>query len=172
MAKELVYQRGRNFETTLKEFSERRQYYNHIPASRVKCRTSGRIWNSYHKFCVERNPWDKTISHLYMVNSRLKVPLTLEEYIAKDIFCLDSPIYLDGSGNIMVDNVIRYENLIDDLGAQFNKLNIPFDGTLGFDAKSELRKDRRHYREVFSDSEGVAISKVFHKEIELFDYKY
>jgi len=40
-------------------FNSREKFYNHMPASLVQKRVPGWVWNSYFKFCVERNPWDK-----------------------------------------------------------------------------------------------------------------
>src|ERR1700682_3953358 len=40
--------------------------YNHITACLVQPRVPPHVWSSYFKFCVERNPWDKVLSHYYM----------------------------------------------------------------------------------------------------------
>ena len=45
----------RNFKATIRDLSNRRKFYNHIPASLLKARVSSKIWNTYFKFCVERN---------------------------------------------------------------------------------------------------------------------
>ena len=44
------------------------------------------------------------------------------------------------------NRVIRYENLLGELGEVFSQLDIHFDGTLGIKAKSEYRTDRRPYQ--------------------------
>src|SRR5437667_6500023 len=41
--------------------TSREKFYNHMPASLVRRRVPGWVWNSYFKFSVERNPWDKVL---------------------------------------------------------------------------------------------------------------
>jgi hypothetical protein len=73
---------------------------------------------------------------------------------------------------IIVDRIVRYENLMVELGEVFARLNIPFDGTLGVAAKSEYRTDRRPYQQVFNDDQRRVVEKAFAKEIELHGYHF
>jgi len=41
-----------------------------MPAFEIKNRVPAEVWNSYFKFCVERNPWDKVLSHFNMHATR------------------------------------------------------------------------------------------------------
>ena len=155
---------------------QRKKFYNHIPAFRVRERIPQKIWNSYYKFCVERNPWDKTLSHYYMQKHRSNGKLTFEEYIKKGRFCLNYPLYMDPENKkIIVDRVIKYENLNEELGEVFDYLDIPWEGSLPVRAKSHYRKDRRPYQEVFSNELKEyrdVISTIFKKEIELHGYTF
>jgi hypothetical protein len=47
-----------------------RKFYNHIRCYRLRDRLPPRLWDGYFKFCVERNPWDKTLSFFYMLKNR------------------------------------------------------------------------------------------------------
>jgi hypothetical protein len=51
----------------------RRRYYNHISAGILRELIDREIWDSYFKFCFERNPWDKALS-LYYWRIRNKEP--------------------------------------------------------------------------------------------------
>jgi hypothetical protein len=73
---------------------------------------------------------------------------------------------------IIVDRVVRFENLLAELDKIFTQLNVPFDGTLGVAAKSEYRADRRPYQEVFNDQQRQIVEKAFAKEIELHGYRF
>src|SRR6266478_3899597 len=69
-----------------RELYDRNKFWNHIPAQLVQARVPSQIWNSYFKFCVERNPWDKTISHYSMETSRAGAPVSLADYFRKGNF--------------------------------------------------------------------------------------
>lgn len=68
-----------------------RRYYNHIPAVSARARIPRAIWSSYFKFCVERNPWDKTLSHYHIINSRRGGGLSLDSYLTEGNYCLNHP---------------------------------------------------------------------------------
>lgn len=158
---------------TLRDFLLIRKFYNHIPAYKVRNRVLPDAWRSYYKFCVDRNPWDKTLSHYFMQKNDKDGNLTLEEYFDGDSFCLNSPLYTDTAGkNIIVDAVLRYETLNQDLKHVFDRLAIPFEGSLQIRAKSEYREDRRPYREVFNEAQRELIAKKFAQEIQFHGYKF
>jgi hypothetical protein len=154
-------------------FISREKFYNHMPAREVKHRVPADVWNGYFKFCVERNPWDKVLSHYHMHAAREGGSLTFDEYLARGRFPINYFRYTDPSGTkIIVDRVLRYENLLAELSEVFSQLNISFDGSLGVAAKSEYRTDRRPYQEVFTDEQRRIIAKAFAKEIELHRYRF
>ena len=149
------------------------KFYNHMPAGEVKNRVPTDVWNSYCKFCVERNPWDKVLSHYHMHAARERDALSLDKYLARGRFPINFFRYTDRSGRkVIVDRIIRYETLLSELAEIFAQLKIPFDGTLDVAAKSEYRADRRPYQEIFSEEQRKLIDKAFAKEIELHGYRF
>ena len=168
---EILERPGKVLSALRHSFTTRQKFYNHMPAREVKQRVPADVWNDYFKFCVERNPWDKTLSHYHMHAAREGGSLTLNEYLARGRFPVNYFRYTDRSGTrIIVDRVVRYEDLLSELHEIFAQLNIPFDGSLGAAAKSEYRTDRRPYREVFTHEQRRLIEKRFAKEIELHGY--
>ncbi|HEU5235684.1 MAG TPA: hypothetical protein VFU37_01000 [Pyrinomonadaceae bacterium] len=153
--------------------TSREKFYRHMPASEVQKRVPAEVWNTYFKFCVERNPWDKVLSHYHMHAAREGGSLSLDEYLARGRFPINYFRYTDRSGSkIIVDRILRYENLLGDLSEVFSQLTIPFEGTLGVAAKSEYRIDRRPYQQVFNDDQRKIVEKAFAKEIELHGYSF
>jgi hypothetical protein len=158
---------------TLRDLWRRRRFYNHIHARTVRHRVGGKVWKRYFKFCVERNPWDKTLSHFHMKNGRSAKERSLDEYLAAGDYCLNYPQYMDGSGHrLLADRVVRFEKLVAELGEVFGMLGVPFEGTLDVRAKAQSRKDRRHYREIYSDKQRRIVERAFAKEIRLHGYSF
>jgi len=170
---EILERPGKVFSLLHHTVTSRTKFYNHMPAREVKQRLSPDVWNGYFKFCVERNPWDKVLSHYNMHASREGGRLSLDEYLARGRFPVNYFRYMDRPRRkIIVDRVVRFENLLDELGEIFDQLNIPFNGTLGVAAKSGYRADRRPYQEVFNDEQRLIVEKAFAKEIELHGYRF
>jgi hypothetical protein len=149
-------------------------FFNHIPAAAIRDRVGPDIWRTYFKFCVERNPWDKTLSYYHMANAREGGELSFEQYLRRNDFPLNFPKYTEpGEPNrVVVDRVLRYERLADDLRDVFCGLGIPFDGSLGVTAKSEYRTDRRPYREVYTRRQAELVGRVFVAERQLHGYEF
>lgn len=154
-------------------FTKSNRFYNHMTALLVRKRIPSQVWNSYFKFCVERNPWDKVLSHYHMAAFRSENPLSLDQYLARGRFPLNYFRYTDASGQkIIVDRVVRYENLMSELAEIFSQLSIPFEGTLGVKAKSEYRKDRTPYQLVFNEEQRSIVARAFEREIQLHGYRF
>jgi hypothetical protein len=148
-------------------------FYNHISAGEIRSRIPKAVWENYFKFCVERNPWDKTLSHYYMLNARKGGNLSFEEYLSEAELCVDHSLYADESNSrIIVDRIIRYESLVVELNEVFALLRIPFEGSLNVYAKSEYRKDRRPYREVYTTQQRSVVGNAFAWEIQTLGYDF
>ncbi len=154
-------------------FKRRNKFYNHMPAWLIQQRVPPRTWNTYFKFCVERNPWDKVLSHYYMTTSRAGGSLSLDQYLARGRFPINYFRYTDRSGaKIIVDRVVRYENLMNDLAEVFAQVDVRFEGTLGVRAKSDYRTDYTPYQEVFNENQRRIVERAFAREIELHGYRF
>lgn len=131
-------------------------YFNHIPAAEIRDHIDPHVWSEYFKFCVERNPWDKTLSHYHMNSLRQGGGLSLENFLMQGDFPINYPKYTEPEDphEVIVDRVIYYESLLEGLGQTFRELAVPFEGSLGVNAKSDYRKDRRPYRQVYTDAQA------------------
>lgn len=153
--------------------SQRQLFYRHMPAWLIRVRVPTAIWKNYFKFCVDRNPWDKVLSHYHMTNHREGGQLSLDQYLARGKLPINYPRYTDSFGSrIIVDRVLRYENLIDELADVFARVHIPFKGNLGISAKGEYRADRTPYQSVFTSDQREFVEQTFAREIELHGYRF
>jgi len=175
---------------TIGDYICRRKFFEPIPAWQVKSRVEPRIWDTYYKFAVERNPWDKILSRYYqskqIYEEKYGGILSLDgflEYFEKQLLMpwttpawgspapYNYPRYVDPlTDQVIVDRIIRYENLNDELSEIFPMLDIPFSGSLDLHAKSSYRTERKPYREVLNNRQRSLIEKIFTKEINLLGY--
>jgi len=169
---ELLDNKGDDLKALLRRVVRREKFYNHIPAKYVKDSIPENIWNSYFKFCVERNPWSKTLSYYHHMNALQGGNLTFEEYLNSENFCYNYPVYCDKNDEILVDRVIPYESLAENLDTIFKEMDIPFSGELTVKAKSEHKKDSRPYQEIFTLEQRELVEKAFYKEIQMHGYTF
>jgi hypothetical protein len=170
---EILERPGKFLSALRHSITSREKFYRHMPAFEIENRVPANVWNSYFKFCVDRNPWDKVLSHYHMHAAREGGSLSLDEYLVRARFPINYFRYTDRSGKkIIVDRILHYENLLPELSKVFSQLNIPFDGRLGVAAKSEYRTDRRPYQQVFDEEQRRIVEKAFAKEIALHGYRF
>jgi hypothetical protein len=147
-------------------------FYNHMPAMRVKSIIDCEIWETYFKFCIERNPWDKAVSLYYWRTRNMNPKPNLFEYLQTvDANHLSNFDIYSIEGDLAVDYVGFYENLdveIDTIGEMLelpNKIILP-------KAKGATRKDKDDYTNIVGVEEKKIIDSVCAREISLFGYNY
>ena len=87
-----------------------------------------KIYDEYFKFCVEREPVDKCIFYYFMrknsPNSSLKRKnMTWDEFVNNKRFPVDANFY-SYQKNLIVDKIIKYENLEEELAFLLSNLGI------------------------------------------------
>src|SRR5207248_2124076 len=75
--------------------SQRQRFYRHMPAWLIRVRVPATIWKNYFKFCVDRNPWDKVLSHYHMTAHRQGGQLSLDQYLLRGKLPINYPRYTD-----------------------------------------------------------------------------
>lgn len=168
---ELKDSRGRGLRETLQQLRSRSRFYNHIEAYRIRGRLPRGVFNDYFKFCVERNPWDKTVSHYRWVTRRK--PLSLDSYLERGRLPVDHELYTaPGSGALLVDQILRYEDLDAELSRVFDRLGVPFGGRLDIHAKAQQRPSDWGYRAVLNERHRELIRRAFRWEIAHFGWEF
>jgi len=150
-----------------------KRFYNHISARKVKWFVESDVWESYYKFCVERNPWDRLVS-LYFWNYRSEPRPTFSDFLKStaplrakaggfDLYTLD--------GEVAVDRICRFEHLESDLEQVRLHLGLPEPIILPR-AKSDTRPTDRDYRSFYSIEDREKVGEFFAKEIAMFGYEF
>jgi hypothetical protein len=165
-------------EYTLRDWWDRlrgeqpRRFYNHAPASVVKAMVGGEVWDSYFKFCFDRNPFDKAISKYYWTTKRKKHPPDMNQWLQNcptykisnwDMYSLE--------GDVAMDFVGRFEHLQDDLQQAFGRIGLQGAPELPR-TKTGTRKSRAHYRDLLTDETRQRLERDCAREIELLGYSW
>jgi hypothetical protein len=124
-------------------------FKNHMTIENVRNNLKNmKKFNSYFKFCVEREPVDKLLSHFYWHHRS-----NIDDFFYKEVNYLWE-LFIFGSfhkhnydlnhwtidGKLAVDKILRYENLKQELKETCKQLG--FDIDLSAKAKVSLRKDK------------------------------
>lgn len=148
------------------------RFYNHAPAAEVKALVGDEVWNSYFKFCFDRNPFDKAISKYYWSTKRKQDPPDMNYWLQQcasykisnwDMYSLD--------GQLAMDFVGRFEHLQADLEAAFERIGLDEPPVLP-NTKTGIRKDRRSYRDLLTGPTRRRLEKDCAREIELLGYSW
>ena len=151
----------------------RKYFYNHMPAYEIQSYVSSRVWNTYFKFCFERNPFDKILSHYYWAGGpetfgSIKGYLDQKAYNELNGFNMYS-----FNGELIVDKIFAFENFPDAFAELKGKLKLPYEIQFPkYHAKSHTRTDRRPYQQVISSDEQKRIELLFSKELTYFGYTF
>ena len=157
----------------LKEFFLRRKFYNHIPAYLIKERIPNEVWNSYFKFTIERNPWDKAVSYYHMLNYRSGRNLDFETFVKSEDHAHNFPLYTAfGDEQVLVDRILRYDKLNQELSEVFGQLGVPFEGKLNTYSKSNYRPEKISYQDYYTEETKQIIGDKFKNEINLLKFTY
>jgi hypothetical protein len=155
-----------------KEGKKPKKFYNHIPCKELIKLVDKKIWNSYFKFTIERNPFDKAVSYFFWRKGNEKYDCIHDFILAGGLNPLQAYDLYWIDKLPAVDKIYQYEDLAfleKDLTKQLN-LPEPFE-LINYKAKSHSRKIA-DYREIL-DEESIKLIKIaFAREIELFNYKF
>jgi hypothetical protein len=151
---------------------QRKRFHNHSPAAEVRRYVGKDKWSKYFVFCVERNPFDRAVSQYFWKNRKLTEKPDMTEFFRT----LSTPsmsnwnVY-SGKDGVLVDRILRYENLNQELSEVGNLLGIKIDIS-SIHAKSHTRTDNRNYREIIDNKSRLIIEERCAKEIKHFGYQW
>jgi len=150
----------------------RRSFWQHTIARNVRAWLSSDVWTSYYKFAVERNPWDRAISQYWFRMGKLeqRIPM-LEFFETAPQHMMSNLNYYTIDGEIVVDHVLRYENLAVEIAGLGDHIGLAESIAMP-QANSDWRSDRRPYQEVLGPKEREVIAERCSREIDLFGYEF
>ena len=146
---------------------------SHTRATQARRLIGPDLWDRYFTFAIERNPWDKAVSRYFWDRYR-----HLDEDPGFSTFLREVPKWklttfglYSARGKIIVDEVLRYESLAQELGRVWDRLGIfPPDPSLKLGGtRPEWARD---YRVMYGDGDAEFIARVCSREIAAFGYRF
>lgn len=168
-----TYAKSRLFRKCLHRHSPRLGgwFYEHMPASRVRQLVSEEVWTSYHKFCFERNPWEKVVSYYNWkkFGQEKRMP-DFKTWVMEKTHRLprDASLYFEDEQCLM-DEVLDYRGFIEKFVALCERLGIPFNGEMPRE-KTNIMSRMFDFRTFYDDECREKVASEFHREIKLMDY--
>lgn len=160
------------------------KWRNHMAASQIKRLAGDTVWESYFKFCVIRDPYEKCISAYDHFVIRAGRPLEVSEleydplltneqnrfltYVSQSAPRDRDKYFIDGA--FCLDDVIRYENLEAEIQRICSVLALPFDLSYLPKFKAGLRQDTSTPALLYSQRALDLVERIFAYEISEFGY--
>ena len=166
---------------TVRDWRKRSAFYTHIDARSVRAKLGKTVWDSYFKFCFERNPWDKCVSFFYWQNRRHLQDVdadpcrSFKDYMRSDTLFSDRHFPSDWrryavKGSVIVDFVGQYNSLHDDMQKVFSEIGVR--GQLQKSDKTNVRSEQsRDLSNMYDEELDGIVRKRFAREIRHFNYK-
>lgn len=153
-------------------------FYDHIPAYRVRSVVGRKVWNDYLTVTVERNPWDRAISLFHWAQHAhpdrfdgIDLTTFLRSEAGRQANWLSNWYLYTIRNDVVVDHILRYESLEDDLKRLWSRLGAKPPAPLPR-AKAGIRRDTRHYTEIMSVQDRDIVTTHCAREIEHFGYEF
>ena len=152
--------------------------HGHISAQQIVAYLEPAIWQSYYKFAIVRNPFDRFISICFFLNRKnpqfletplqwMKSAITVPRFRAR---VLVRPQYLqlvDAQGNSAMDYIGRYEQLQDSVDEICDRLQLK---------STQLPKrntsEHNQYREYYDEELKSAVAEFYQEDLRRFNYCY
>lgn len=145
-------------------------FKSHESAVVIRGHVGEDVWQSYFKFCFERNPWDRQVSQYHFKVSRDRYDVPFDRSLGRRTSYVDNWGIYTIDGEIAVDRVFHFENLKDDFAEACRIIGLSPVPELPH-AKSGLRP-KKGYRSYYDDRLRDEVAKMYPNEIEKFGYTF
>lgn len=153
----------------------------HLCAHQIRDEVERDFFRDAYKFTMVRNPWDKVISQFVFMQKRddlrrfigMEREATLAEYLELILkkehvqWMEQHRFFLDENGEVMVDDILRFEHFKKDVASVMSRLGITFETFL-----HRKKGDRRHYSTYYDPQTKEMVQEIYAKDIALLGYEF
>ncbi len=130
------------------------------------------VWTDYFKFAVERNPWDRQVSHYHWELRKKKAMPSFETFLntpSLNPLMNNWQIYTI-EDRVAVDRILRFDRLEEEIGQVAEELGFAPLPQLTR-AKAGTRQER-DYRDYYTDETRELVGRWYAREIEAFGFTF
>ena len=157
----------------------RRYFPIHTTFRQAEATLPSQVFGEFFKFGFVRNPWERMASHYQALSCNSNHPrhekvrslADFESYLvyeAKRGKVVQSDMLTNKHGNLGVDFLGRFENLVEDFSDVCARLGIEAD----LPHLNRANPNGYDWREMYTSNGQALVSKHWAKEIEMFDYSF
>lgn len=144
----------------------------HVDARRIHRLVGDKIWNSYTKVSVVRNPWDCVVSLFWYYGGKQRRAEQFPRFLHNtQAACrpFNRKHYFHAS-KMILDFVIRFETLQEDYNSFCTLIGLP--NTILPRLNTKSRRDKRHYSTYYNDERRELIARCWDLEIAHFGHEF
>ncbi|MBK1733879.1 hypothetical protein CKO15_01005 [Halorhodospira abdelmalekii] len=148
--------------------------HQHMSAQRLRQQLGAQRWRNYFTFTIERNPYALAVSRYRYRHRQKKAPDSFRAFLDSGIMARKSNfrLYSDGA-RPLVDRIVRYENLREELTAVSEQIGYPEDiGAIMADIHTKGSGAKVDYREYYDDACREIVARECAREIEWMGYRF
>jgi len=128
-------------------------------------------WNSYYKFIVVRNPWERVLSHYLFLKNAGHTDIHFHDWVIRFKGCAQwkkaySVWFRDDNGNILVDEIVRFEDFENSMKIIAKR----------FSLSKKIPKLNKtvhdHYSSYYTEESKKIVGDLYEDDINYFGYKF
>lgn len=177
------YSKPRNYNYTFSKYTaidflrliKRRElvgFTEHSNAAEIKLHVDTEVWNTYFKFCFERDPWEKIVSWFYFYGKG-KSSKSIKEFILSGKAGRNVSFEMYSiNGWPVVDKIYKLEELDEALIHISKRLNLDAHIRMPNVKVNVGIKKGKNYKDMLNAEEIEMISKMYAREIAFMGYEF
>lgn len=188
ITKHLLHNDEGSIRNSMEAREDARKIREHTSAAAIMGMLGEDVWSDYFSFAFVRNPWSRVVSTYHFYRSgraayqfrrfELKRPAAMINVILANTLsfkswvrihpgkpCLD--YLISESGKILVNEVMKFEEMKDAYPAICNRLDLPH-ASLSFENQSE----HKPYTSYYDEATKEVVARRYRKDIEAFGYTF